>query len=151
MLRNASNGAGEFNTKVKNWNWHFKHRPWRLIYLLEEFICIYKTWSWNKWNDTKIWLPLCCCHSPTLSEGDPVHHRQLPFQAMVHVLFFFILMKIKYWAQSWVFQINGEWKALAIMWGRKKKKTITTALLVQQSQTAGFPAGGLLACIISTL
>lgn len=65
---------------------------------------------------------------------------------IVHVPLF-ILMKIRHWEQLWVFQINGEWKALVSMWGGKKTPNtpdfITTALLVQLSQTAGFPAGEL--------
>lgn len=31
VLLNPSDGADELNAKLKNWNWHFKYRPWRLI------------------------------------------------------------------------------------------------------------------------
>lgn len=37
-------------------------------------------------------------------------------------------MKIKYWAQLWVFQINAEWKALASMWLREKEKDVLLLL-----------------------
>lgn len=37
-------------------------------------------------------------------------------------------MKIKYWAQLWVFRINAEWKALASMWLREKKKDVLLLL-----------------------
>lgn len=109
-----------------------------------------KVSSWDKSNDTKIWLPLTCYHSPASSEGGPVHHRKQPFLSHGTRSSFLILMKIKYWAQLWVFQINGKWKALASMWGRKKRFFITIALFVQQPQTAGSPAVELLACIVST-
>lgn len=70
---------------------------------------------------------------------------------MVHVPLFFYFNEDK--ILGTVVSVSNQWqvKSSGQHVKNKKRPFITTALFVQQSQTAGFPAVELLACIISTL
>lgn len=81
----------------------------------------------KRWNATKMRVrPAAHCRSPAPS-GDPAARpRHQPY-------FSFLFLWRCNTGHSEVFQISGEWKALASMWTEKKKKTSITCATIWSS------------------